>query len=78
VNGTGSKNSKVRATFVLETDPGYRDTARLLVESGLVLALDHNKIEVPGGVYTPASCLREPLLKRVTDTGAKFQLEMVD
>lgn len=77
VVGTGSENSKARATFVLETDPGYRDTARLLVESGLTLALEHDSIKVPGGVYTPAACLGDTLLKRVVDTGAKFQVDMI-
>ena len=38
------------------TDPGYRDTARMLVESGLVLALELDKVTAGGGVWTPATC----------------------
>ena len=32
--GKGSNGTKVKAVFYFPTDPGYRDTARMLVESG--------------------------------------------
>lgn len=32
--GTGSNGSKAKSVFYFPTDPGYRDTARMLVESG--------------------------------------------
>ena len=37
-------------------DPGYRDTARMLVESGLCFVLNQNEIKVGGGFWTTASC----------------------
>lgn len=52
----GDGGAKVRSEIYFPTDPGYRDTARMLVESGLVLALQLDKIKVGGGVYTPAAC----------------------
>ena len=52
----GMKGGKAQASFYFPTDPGYRDTARMLVESGLVLALESDKIKVGGGYYTPAAC----------------------
>jgi short subunit dehydrogenase-like uncharacterized protein len=54
--GTGSSGGKVRTVFYFPTDPGYRDTARMLVESGLVLALEGDKVKVGGGLWTPATC----------------------
>lgn len=52
----GSKGGKTRVEFYFPTDPGYRDTARILVESGLVLALQAHEIKVGGGLWTPAAC----------------------
>jgi len=57
------------------TDPAYRDTARMLVESGLALALHADKIAVGGGFWTPASCQGQILLDRLIATGTKFYLE---
>lgn len=58
------------------TDPGYRDTARMLVESGLVLALDGDKLKVGGGCYTPAACQGEILIDRLVATGSSFTFKM--
>ena len=38
------------------TDPGYRDTARMLVEAGLVLALEPQRTQVH--TRAPAACRR--------------------
>jgi short subunit dehydrogenase-like uncharacterized protein len=54
--GQGSKGTEAKITLYFPTDPGYRDTARMLVESGLALALDLDKIQTGGGVWTPATC----------------------
>jgi short subunit dehydrogenase-like uncharacterized protein len=54
--GKGSKGSLVKSCLYYPTDPGYRDTARMLVESGLVLALEEEKVKVGGGIWTPAAC----------------------
>jgi len=73
--GSGSGGSKVRASIYFPTDPGYRDTARMLVESGLALALDGAQIKVGGGLFTPASCQGDVLLRRLVDTGSTFVIE---
>lgn len=70
----GSKGSKVKASFYFPTDPGYRDTARMLVESALVLALEIDKVKVGGGVWTPACCQGEALKDRLVATGSTFEL----
>jgi short subunit dehydrogenase-like uncharacterized protein len=54
--GVGSNGTKVKTMIYFPTDPGYRDTARMLVESGLALALESNKTKTTGGVFTPATC----------------------
>jgi hypothetical protein len=41
----GSKGGKVRAVIYFPTDPGYRDTARMLVESGKYLIFLINKVQ---------------------------------
>lgn len=72
--GTGDAGGKTKVEFYFPTDPGYRDTARMLVESGLVLALQINDVKVPGGVYTPAACQGELLTQRLLDTGSSLQV----
>lgn len=71
---TGDAGGKARVEFYFPTDPGYRDTARMLVESGLVLALQTEDVKVPGGVYTPAACQGELLTKRLLDTGSSLHV----
>ena len=48
---------------------------RMLVESGLVLALQSKEIKVGGGLYTPAACQGELLLQRLIDSGSSFYIE---
>ena len=58
-------------------DAGYRDTARMLVESGLTLAKNSKEIKTGGGVFTPGFALGEVLLKRLTTTGTEFGIKVV-
>ena len=44
IKGEGCKGSKVESEFYFPGDPEYIDTARILAESGLALALEVNKI----------------------------------
>ena len=46
----------------------------MLVESGLVLALQLQEVKVGGGVYTPAACQGELLTKRLLDTGSSLRV----
>lgn len=41
----------------------------MLVESGLVLALQSKDIDRAGGVYSPASCQGSLLMQRLLNTG---------
>ena len=68
----GSHNSTVSAMIYFPDDPGYKETARMVVESALTLLYEKNNIKVGGGVFTPASCQGNLLVKRLVDTGAYF------
>lgn len=69
----GSKGSKICSKMSFAVDPGYKDTARMVIEAALALSLDRDKISVPGGVYTPAACQGEILLDRLVKTGTTFE-----
>lgn len=74
VEGKGDRGSQVTAVIYFPTDPGYIDTARMMCESGLCLALESDKCTKAGGIYTPASGIGEVLLDRLVATGSSFQL----
>jgi short subunit dehydrogenase-like uncharacterized protein len=46
----------------------------MLVESGLALALDGDRIKATGGVWTPATCQGDVLLERLIRTGSSFEI----
>lgn len=53
-------------------DPGYGDTAKMLAEAGLCLALDQGLPEA-AGVITPASAMGEVLIPRLERAGIHFK-----
>ena len=56
-----------------DQDPGYGSTSKMLSECAVCLAKDD--IGVGGGVWTPASAMARPLLKRLTENaGLTFEL----
>ena len=59
-------------------EPGYEETAKMIVESALCLAL--SEVECPGvalggGFHTPATALGNVLVGRLQDAGIKFTVE---
>jgi short subunit dehydrogenase-like uncharacterized protein len=70
---TGVSGGRASSVMKFKVDPGYKDTARMVVESALTLSLDGVKLADPsGGVFTPAACQGEALLDRLCDTGTEF------
>ncbi|KAJ1483384.1 hypothetical protein T484DRAFT_1800487, partial [Baffinella frigidus] len=67
--GTGSKGSKVQSELYFDKDAGYTETARMLVESGLSIALENARLPSNGGILSPASCQGSVLLERLQATG---------
>lgn len=71
--GVGSKGNIVETLLYFPRETGYLDTARMLMESGLCLAL--NKKDLPvnkGGFYTPSTGMGDALMTRLCKTGCMF------
>ena len=56
-------------------DPGYGETAKMLGESALCLALDGADLDSPGGVLTPASAMGMRLIDRLRRAGMVFDVD---
>jgi short subunit dehydrogenase-like uncharacterized protein len=68
--GIGADGRKAESVMYFGRDGGYTSTARMLVESGLCLALDGTKHDyAEGGFYSPSSLMCHPLLDRLIDKG---------
>lgn len=71
--GVGVNGSRVESLMWLPKDAGCLETARMLVESGLCLALQEKELPVSkGGFMTPSVALGEVLMQRLLETGTKF------
>ena len=64
-------------TVVSGGDPGYGDTAKMLAEAALCLALDRGLPKV-AGVITPAVAMGEALIPRLERAGIHFSEERAD
>lgn len=72
-------NRTIRTTLYGERDPGYGATARMLGQAALCLRDDVSKANRPGGFWTPASALAEPLIPRLEKyAGLSFTVESVE
>jgi len=75
ITAIGTSQGKTqKAVLYFPKDPGYIETARMLVESGLTLALNSEKIKVKGGIHTPASCLGYTVLDRLIVGGTTIDV----
>jgi len=57
-------------------DPGYDETAKMVSESALCLALQRNSLPRQGGFLTPAAAMGSILIERLVKVDIKFQLEL--
>lgn len=57
-----------------EQDPGYGETAKMLSESALCLALQGEQLETGGGILTPAVAMGLTLVERLRDAGMRFDV----
>lgn len=71
----GKREDQVVRTRVRgDRDPGYGATSRMLGESAVCLAKD--RLETPGGSWTPASAMGERLIERLeANAGISFEIE---
>lgn len=61
-------------TEVSGGDPGYGETAKMLAESALCLALDRDTLPEHFGVVTPAVAMGERLIGRLQTAGIEFKV----
>ncbi len=66
--------SGVTARVRGHSDPGYGETAKMLAESALCLAVDGDELTSSGGVLTPAAALGASLLERLRRAGMVFEV----
>ena len=71
VDFIGESAGKTVHTRVAGGDPGYTETAKMLAESALCLALDDNPRTA--GQVTPVTAMAENLLPRLQAAGMKFE-----
>jgi short subunit dehydrogenase-like uncharacterized protein len=57
------------------SDPGYGETAKMLTESAVCLAMDSDGIAQEGGILTPASAMGMRLVERLRKAGMTFAVE---
>ncbi len=69
----GAPPAKLLGTVKGQQDPGYGETAKMLGESAVCLALDDG-IAKGGGVLTPASCMGVRLIERLRKAGMTFEV----
>ncbi|MEE4270326.1 MAG: saccharopine dehydrogenase NADP-binding domain-containing protein [Thermoanaerobaculales bacterium] len=68
----GGDDFTMTARIQGDKDPGYGETAKMLGESALCLALDHAKLDGDGGVLTPAAAMGMNLVDRLRRAGMLF------
>jgi len=73
----GSSGDHRVVTRVSGGDPGYTETAKMVAESALCLALDGEKLSPrssQGGVLTPAEAMGDVLIERLQKAGIRFEV----
>jgi len=66
----------VRTAVKGDMDPGYGSTSKMLGESAVCLVRDVPRSLTPGGCWTTASAMAEPLIKRLeANAGITFSVE---
>jgi short subunit dehydrogenase-like uncharacterized protein len=70
----GRTPSRRVVTRVCGGDPGYDETAKMVSESALCLALDRARLPAAAGVVTTAVAMGEPLLDRLVRAGIRFEV----
>jgi short subunit dehydrogenase-like uncharacterized protein len=67
------EGERMHADVAGTSDPGYGETAKMLSESALCLALDEAKLPQVAGVLTPATAMGMVLVDRLRAAGMTFE-----
>ncbi len=72
--GTGKHGETLRVGVQGDRDPGYGSTSKMIAEAAICLLQDARA--TPGGIWTPAAALGQPLIDRLqAHAGLRFTLE---
>ncbi len=72
--GEGDSRS-LRASVTGDKDPGYGSTSKVIAEAALCLK-DTSQASTPGGVWTAAAAMGEPLIARLREkAGLRFEMD---
>jgi len=72
--GQDGRDVEVVAKVEGQQDPGYGETAKMLSESALCLALQGADLDCGGGILTPASSMGLTLVERLREAGMRFDV----
>jgi short subunit dehydrogenase-like uncharacterized protein len=72
--GETTGGHRVTARIEGKSDPGYGETAKMLGESALCLALDEETLPARAGVLTPATAMGMRLVERLRTAGMVFDV----
>jgi short subunit dehydrogenase-like uncharacterized protein len=75
VTFVGEAGGKSVKTTVSGGDPGYTETAKMISESALCLALDRASLPTEYGVVTTAQAMGRVLIDRLEAQGIRFELQ---
>lgn len=74
--GETDKGETLIAGVTGDKDPGYGSTSKMIAEAALCLALDIDRDETPGGLYTSAPAMGTTLIHRLEKhAGLTFKIE---
>jgi short subunit dehydrogenase-like uncharacterized protein len=79
--GVGTAGNVAESVMYFPKDPGCMETARMLIESALSLALQEDELPVSssgGGFWTPSTGMGQVLLDRLVATGTHFEAQVVN
>ncbi len=71
--GSTEDGDEIQVRVEADGDPGYQETAKMLIESGLCLAA--NGVDTAGGSHTPATAMGLKLIERLREKGMRFEVE---
>ena len=72
--GTDAQSQQLRVGVTGDRDPGYGSTSKMIAEAAVCLLQDASG--TPGGVWTPAAAMGEPLMTRLqAHAGLSFAVE---
>jgi short subunit dehydrogenase-like uncharacterized protein len=63
--GQAANGEMLKVAVTGDKDPGYGSTSKMIAESALCLAREVSQADTPGGIWTPASAMGQPLIARL-------------